>query len=67
MSIENHLIFHICSNQLLFPCKKEKMGRHKMWQPIFSLYILWDQIVPVTVKVPVPGVTIQLPVAGSCV
>ena len=26
-----------------------------------------DQIVPVTVKVPVPGVTIQFPVAGSCV
>lgn len=47
--------------------QREKMGCHKMWQPIFSLYIRCDQIVPVTVKVPVPGVTIQLPVAGSCV
>ena len=37
------------------------------YSPIFSLYTLCDQIVPVTVKVPVPGVTIQLPVAGSCV
>ncbi len=32
-----------------------------------SYQVLLDQIVPVTVRVLVPGVTIQLPVVGSCV
>ena len=32
-----------------------------------SYQMLLDQIVPVTVRVLVPGVTIQLPVVGSCV